>query len=61
MSQLDTEVKSDWMLICFTFVTKSPRKGLIVIEKLGKARNKNGEENYPVNKLHELIVKICFN
>ena len=44
ISQLDIEVKSDWMFICFTFITKSPRKGLIVIEKLGKARNKNGEE-----------------
>ena len=53
MSQLDMTVKSDWMLIRFTFVTKSPPKGLIVIEKLGKARNKNGEENH---KLHELIV-----
>ena len=53
MSQLDMKVKSDWMLICFTFVTKSPGKGLIVIEKLEKARNKNGEENHPVNKLHE--------
>ena len=51
MSQLDMTVKSDWMLIRFTFVTKSPQKGLIVIEKLGKARNKNGEENH---KLHEL-------
>ena len=36
MSQLDMEVKSDWMLICLTFITKSPRKGLIVTEKLGK-------------------------
>ena len=55
------EVKSDWMFICFTLITKSPQKGLIVIEKLGKARNKNGEENHPVNKLHELIVRICVN
>ena len=61
MSQLDMEVKSDWMLICLTFVTKSPRKRLIVIEKLGKARNKNGEENNPLNKLHELIVRTCVN
>ena len=61
MSQLDMEVKSDWMLICLTFVTKSPRKRLIVIEKLGKARNKNGEENNPLNKVHELIVRICVN
>ena len=55
------EVKPDWMLICLTFVTKSPRKGLIVTEKVGKARNKNGEENHPVNKVHELIVRICVN
>ena len=61
MSQLDMEVKSDWMLICFTFVTKSPRKVLIVMGKLGKARNKKGEENHPANKLHELIVRICVN
>ena len=61
ISQLDMEVKSDWMFICFTFFTKSPRKGLIVIEKLGKARNKNGEENNPLNKLHQLIVRICVN
>ena len=40
---------------------KSPGKGEIVIEKLEKARNKNGEENHPVNKLHELIVRICIN
>ena len=58
MNKLDMTVKSDWMLIRFTFVTKSPQKGLIVIEKLGKARNKNGEENH---KLHELIVRICIN
>ena len=32
-----------------------------MIEKLGKARNENGEENRPVNKLHELIVRICIN
>ena len=30
-----------------------------MIDKLGKARNENGEENHPVNKLHELIVRIC--
>ena len=43
------------------FVWKSPGKGVIMIEKLGKARNENGEENRPVNKLHELIVRICIN
>ena len=32
-----------------------------MIEKLGKARNENGEENHHVNKLHELIVRICIN
>ena len=53
MSQLDMTVKSDWMLIRFTFVTKSPQKGLIVIEKLGKARNKNGEENHKLYELRE--------
>ena len=37
---------------------KSPGKGVIVIEKLGKARNENEEENHPVSKLHELIVRI---
>ena len=34
---------------------------LIVIDKLGKARNENGEETHPVNKLHELKVRICIN
>ena len=29
-----------------------------MIEKLGKARNENGEENHHVDKLHELIVRI---
>ena len=47
--------------MCFTFVMKSPGKGVIVIEKLGKARNENEEENHHVNKLHELIVRICIN
>ena len=37
---------------------KSPGKGVILIEKLGKARNENEEENHPVSKLHELIVRI---
>ena len=40
---------------------KSPGKGVIVTEKLGKARNENGEENHPVNKLHELIGRTCIN
>ena len=48
-------------MICFAFVMKSPEKGVIVTEKLGKARNENGEENHPVNKLHELIVRISIN
>ena len=43
------------------FVWKSPGKRVIVIDKLGKARNENGEENHPANKLHELIVRICIN
>ena len=37
---------------------KSLGKGVIVIEKLGEARNENEEENHPVSKLHELIVRI---
>ena len=40
---------------------KSPGKGVIVIEKLGKARNENEEENHYVNKLDELIVRIYIN
>ena len=26
-TKLDIQMKSDWLLICFTFVTKSPGKG----------------------------------
>ena len=32
-----------------------------MIDKLGKARNENGEENHSANKLHEFIVRICIN
>ena len=36
MSQLDMTVKSDWMLIRFAFVTKSPQKGLTEVGKSQK-------------------------